>query len=278
MTVRLLPALLSAFLLFAAPVLHGQSSARSELARELVVRSGLAEQLRSYPAQVDREIAQAQGRIPDQLIAALREAARASYDPAQLRDDIARTLAADMPEAEMRAALTWLNTEAGRRVTRAEEEATASMSPEAVQAYAASGGASPATRRGQLVAGLIEATRAVDHTARFTESLALGVAVGMDATQPVQNRAGLTVLRERMRVAMPPDKLREAIGASMPPVYGYIYREVSDADLAAYLAFNRSAVGVRYNDAMMKAFTEAMTQASIAMGPLIRKALERKGA
>lgn len=278
MNARSMRALLTALLLCAAPALCAQSAATSELARELVVRSGLAEQLRSYPVQVDREIAQARGRMPDELLAALREAARSSYDPAQLQQDVARTLAADMPEQDMRAALAWLGTEAGRRVTRAEEESTASMSPETVQSYAAAGGASPPARRRELIAGLIEATRAVDHTARFTESVALGVAVGIDATQPVQNRAGLATLRERLRAALPPEKLREAIGASMPLIYGYLYREVGDADLAAYLEFNRSALGVRYNDAVMKAFTEAMTRASIAMGPLIRKALGRKAA
>jgi hypothetical protein len=33
--------------------------------------------------------------------------------------------------------------------------------------------------------------------------MALGVAIGMDSTQPVQNRAGRALLRKRLEAAMP---------------------------------------------------------------------------
>jgi hypothetical protein len=64
----------------------------------------------------------------------------------------------------------------------------------------------------------------------------------------------------------------------MPVIYGYMYREVSDTDLEAYVRFNRSPLGTRYNEAVMKAFTEALTRASIGMGPLIQKGLQKKAA
>lgn len=277
MMIRSLRALLPALLLSLTPGVHAQSAANLDLARELVVRSGLAEQLKGYPVQVDREMAQARGRMPDEVLAALREAARVSYDPAQMQQDIVRSLAADMAPQDMREAIAWLDTAPGRRVTLAEEAAATTVTPEAVQAYAAaSRTAPPLQRRSALIGELIAATRAVDHTARFTESISLGVAVGVDATRPEQNRIGLAQLRERLRVAMPPEKLREVLGAGMPLIFGVTYRDVSDADLAAYLEFNRSPLGVRYNDAMMKAFTEAVTRASIGMGPLIQKAMGRK--
>lgn len=279
MTRRILCAALAALLLPAAPAANAQSGRAIDLAQKLVVRSGLAEQLKSYPKQVDQELAQAKGKLPDELLAALREAAQLSYNPAELQQDIARTLAKDMAASDMRETIAWLETGAGRRVTRAEELSSASLSPEAVQAYAAQVSRKPhSSRRSASIAGLIEATKAVDHSVNLMESIALGIAVGMDAVLPVQNRVGFAALRERLQAAMPRDKMREAMGEGMPVIYGYMYREVSDTDLEAYVRFNRSPLGTRYNEAVMKAFTEALTRASIGMGPLIQKGLQKKAA
>lgn len=279
MTIHWLHAALFALLLPAVPAAHAEPAEALDLAQKLVVRSGLAEQLKSYPRQTDREIAQARGSMPDELLAALREAAQLSYSPAELQQDITRTLAASMAVGDMKQAIAWLETGPGRRVTRAEEESTASMSPEALQAYAEGLKRTPPSRqRMRNIAGLIEATKAVDHGVHLTESVALGVAVGMDAAQPVQNRVGVAALHKRLRAAMPREQMRAALGESMPLIYGYMYRAVSDADLAAYLKFNRSPLGTRYNDAVMKAFTEALTRASIGMGPHIEKGLQKKAA
>ena len=279
MTIHWLHAALFALLLPAVPAAHAEPAEALDLAQKLVVRSGLAEQLKSYPRQTDREIAQARGSMPDELLAALREAAQLSYSPAELQQDITRTLAASMAVGDMKQAIAWLETGPGRRVTRAEEESTASMSPDSLQAYAEGLKRTPPSRqRMRNIAGLIEATKAVDHGVHLTESVALGVAVGMDAAQPVQNRVGVAALHKRLRAAMPREQMRAALGESMPLIYGYMYRAVSDADLAAYLKFNRSPLGTRYNDAVMKAFTEALTRASIGMGPHIEKGLQKKAA
>jgi len=61
-------------------------------------------------------------------------------------------------------------------------------------------------------------------------------------------------------------------------LYGYTYRAVSDADLAEYLAFNRSPLETRYNDAVMDAFTEALARASVGVGPLIEQGLQHQAA
>jgi hypothetical protein len=264
--------------LFAVAPAAGANSGESlEVAKRLLQNSGLAVQVKSFPRQVDQDLAQAQGRLPDELLAALRSAARESFSPAAMHEDLVRGIAARLTVSEMRKALVWLDTDVGRRMTRAEELAAEQLTPEALQAYADGLKRRPLSpRRSELIASLSAATKAVESGATLMEGVALGIAVGMDNLQPAENRLGIAALSEQLRQSMPPDKLREALAAMTPTMYAYVYRDVSDADLEAYLAYNRSNTGVRYNDAMMGALTEALSKAALRVGAGVEAALGRK--
>jgi hypothetical protein len=148
-----------------------------------------------------------------------------------------------------------------------------------VQAYLAAQDGKPLPpRRAELLSGLMRATRAVDQATHLAESITLGIAVGVDAAQPEQNRLGPALVRDRLRSMLPADKLRQAIAESMPYLFAYLYRNVSEADLQAYLEFSRTPLGTRYNDAMTQALTDAVTRASLGMGPMIVRAMHRKAA
>jgi hypothetical protein len=274
---RSFPAALLAVLITLAPAAEARPNEALEVAKRLLHNSGVAVQLKSFPRQVDQDLAQAQGRVPDELLSALRSAARESFGPAAMQDDMVRGIAARLTVGEMRKALVWLDTDLGRRMTRVEELASEQLTPEALQSYAEGMKRRPlAPRRGELIAALAAATKAVEGSANIIEGVALGIAVGMDSLQPAQKRLGMAALTEQLRQAMPPDKIREAIGAVTPVMYAYTYRDVSDADLEAYLAFNRSNSGVRYNDAMMGALTEALAKAGLRVGEAIESSLHRK--
>jgi hypothetical protein len=255
-----------------APAAHSQSKEALQAAQRLVVSSGTAEQLKFMPKHFEPELELSRGVIPAPLIAALGEAVKQSFVPEVLQEDITRTLAGRMALADMKEAIAWLETPAGRRVTRAEISASSTITPQALQAYAdALKRRPPTARRSKLIADLVIATRGIEHTANLTEGVALGIAMGMDATQPVQNRQSVRTLQEKLRSSLPPEELRKSLADAVPGMYGYMYRGVGDADLGAYLEFNRSALGTRYNEAVMEAFTGAMLRAALRMGPAIEK-------
>lgn len=271
-----LAGMLAALAVFAPPA-YAQSKEALGLANRLFERAGLAVQLQSLPAQFDQGLEQNRGKIPDEVIAALVEAGKKSFAVATLREEIVRSLARSMPAADIRQVLVWLDGQVGRRMTLAEESAAGDMTPENMQAYFDSEKKKPAgPKRAQLIADLIVATQAVEISATFVESMSLGIAVGMDAAQPVEKRIGLPILRSRLRAAIPPDKLRANMSAALPAMNGFTYRQVSDADLAAYVKFNNSALGQRYNQAATEALTEALTRASIRIGEIIQASPEKK--
>jgi uncharacterized protein DUF2059 len=266
-------ALAAAFALGSA----AQAQENLDLANRLFERSGLAAQLRSFPEQFEEQgLAQQRGKLPDEVVKALAGAARQSFAPAALRAEIVPALARKVTAEDMKRVLAWLDGPAGRRMTLAEERA-GTMTQESVQAYLEREKARPSSaKRARLLADLIAATRAEETEASIIEAIALGIAVGMDATQPQEKRIGVAALRERLRAAMPPDRLRASLKAALPVMYGYTYREIGDADLAAYVKFNGSPLGRRYNQAVTEALGEALTGASVRVGEIIQAASGKK--
>src|SRR5690242_13587268 len=267
------PAIL-ALALFATPS-HAEPTL--EQARRLYESSGLAAQVQSIPAQFEQGLADYRGKMPDETIAALAEAGRKSFAAEALREEIVGTLARKLTPADIAGTLAWLDAQPGRRITLAEESAARSMTRENMQAYFESEKDKPASRRrAGLLAQLIQATGAVDIGASFIEAISLGIAVGMDAAQPVEKRIGVANLRARLRAAMPPEKVGANVAAMLPPMYGYIYRGIRDAELAAYVRFNASGLGQRYNEAVTAALAGALTRASVRVGELLQAAPARE--
>jgi len=253
-----------------APPGHAQSEQALELAGRLYERAGLDAQVKSIPAEFEQGVADYRGNAPDETIAALAEAGKRSFAPELLRAEIVRTLAQKLQAADVREVLAWLEGQVGRRVILAEESAVGSMTQENMNAFLESEKGKPANpKRVALLAELIKATHAVEIGASFIEAISLGVAVGLDATQPAEKRIGVPGLRARLHAAVPPQRLRADLAASLPALYGYMYRGIGDADLAAYAKFNDSALGQRYNEAVTLALVKALGGASVRVGDML---------
>lgn len=273
MIARLAAALAVAAL--AAPPSRAQTPL--ELAERLYERAAVAAQLRPVAAQFVQGLEDYRGKMPDEAIAALAEAGRRAFAEETLRGEIVAEVARSMKPEDIAGALDWLDGLPGRRVTLAEEAAAANMGEQAVQAWLdAERRKPPHPRRDALIADLIRSTKAVETGAGFIEATSLGIAVGMDATQPVEKRIGAAGLRLRLREAMPPDKLRSNVAAMLPPMYGYVYRGVGDADLAAYARFSGSPLGLRYGEAISDALIGALTRASVRVGEKLPATPEKK--
>jgi len=238
-----------------------------ELAERLYERAALAAQVRPIPDQFEQGLEDQRGKMPEEMIAALAAAGRKSFAEEALRGDIVAEFARRMEAEDIRKTLDWLDGLAGRRVTLAEADSAASIGSDAMRAWLEAEKEKPARPgRDKAIAELIHTTRAVEIGAGFIEAVSLGIAVGMDATQPAEKRIGIPGLRSRLRDAMPPQRLRDDVAAILPPTYRYVYREVSDADLAAYVKFSASPLGQRYSEAMSAALVGALARASVRVG------------
>jgi hypothetical protein len=255
--------------IFASPGASAQSNEAAATAHRLVVRSGLSVQLRSFTGQIEGEIRQNPARLDDKLVNALADAAKEAFRPEALQEDITGRVGKMLSVTDMKTALGWLESDAGRRVTQSEELSSASFDVKSLQAYAERLKAKPlGAKRQQLIAELLGATGAVKAVAAVQEAMALGVALGMDSLQPPERRVGETALRGRIRQMMPPEKLQAVLAQQLPVMSAYTYRDISDADLEGYVRFLKTVGGKRYHDSTTAALTEALGRASVRTGEL----------
>ena len=267
---RLVSALACLLILGSAPGALAQQQDATAVANRLLVRSGLSVQLRGFGSQFAAQFAQQRGKMPDVLVIELTNAAREAFRPDLLQQDIVAGIASKMTVEDMISTIAWLETAAGGRVTRAEEAAAGTMDEATLSRFAESlkDGKHPAARA-RLIAEIIAASYAEDTTVRGFEAVGLGVAVGVDSAQPVQNRLGLERLQEKIRAAMPPEKMKQQIRQMLPLMYAYTYRDTSDADLGAYVAFLSGPVGRRYSLQVNEALMESLIRASVRLGQLV---------
>ncbi len=247
---------------------HAQPDDAAATATRLMIRSGLSVQLRGFTDQAIADIRQNSANLDANTLTILVDSATEAFRADALQQDITARVSKKLTVGDMKAALVWLETDIGGRVTRAEELASVADA-ERLRAYAEGLKAKPlAAQREALLTELIAATGAVRTSVASAEALALGVALGMDSLQPRERRVGEATIRAHLRQLMPPEKMQAFFGQQLPLSYAYTYRELPDADLAAYIRFMKSVAGRRYQDGMNAAFIEGLGRASVHVGEL----------
>src|SRR5436190_13944574 len=177
-----------------------QDDASLRTAERLMQSSRLAVQMRGLPAQMEADFKQSGAVLDQKLMEALLAAARTSFQPEMLEVDITARVAKKLTIADMNAALAWLESPAGQRITRAEELGSTEFDASRYARYVESLREKRlAEQRGQMLAAIVTATNGAEAALATQEAIALGVAVGMDTLQPAERRLGEATLRVRVR-------------------------------------------------------------------------------
>lgn len=238
-------------------------------AQRLMVSSGLSMQLRGLPEQMEAGVKEAGELLDPKTTTALLSAVKVAFQPDVLESDMTARVAKKLTLADMTSALTWLDSPAGKRITAAEERGSSEFDPQHFANYVQALRTKPlAQKRGQMLTSVVMATDGAETVLATQEAIAAGVAVGMDSLQPKGRRQGEAALRTRVRQSVRSEETRSAIMNQLPLVYAYFYRDIADADLAAYVQFLESGAGKRYQEGMTAAFVEGLGRASVLVGEL----------
>ena len=267
MTIHRIAALLALACFGQAAAAQSQDAAST--AQRLITSCGLSVQLPGFVGQMKAQIEQLKGEVDAAIVPAIADAAMEAFRADVLEADIVGDVQHRLTIDEMNAALAFLDTPAGRHVTHAEEQSSTRTPAQFEQFLRELKKKAPPTERLSLVQELITASYVEDTTVRGMQAMALGVALGMDSTQPRERRLGRASIERHVRQALPEDEIKRELRLSLPVGYLYTYRHIADADLRAYVAFLASANGRRYSEQLTEAFMGALVRASVRLGKLV---------
>ena len=230
---------------------------------DLMHRSGLWQQLAGIAGTFQKgvDLALEQKTLPDAATAArIREVFGTAYGADRLRPAVARGLSETLSAEDAEAALAWLNTDLGKRITTLEEQASEDTPPD----RAAEIGAALAPGRRALIERLLKALHAGDVLATVLINMTYGLARGVELASPSGRTGQADAVRSMLesgRAQLAARAERELLGSN-----AVTYGPLTDAELERYVVFAESPAGGRYHAASSIALEQALSAASIEAG------------
>ncbi|OGL02427.1 MAG: hypothetical protein A3E31_10405 [Candidatus Rokubacteria bacterium RIFCSPHIGHO2_12_FULL_73_22] len=225
---------------------------------ELLDVSGLKRQLAPITTRIRSEFHAQHGQL------AARDLARAEQITARhVRTETVYGLIAEgvgkrSDAAKLAAALAWYRSPVGRRITELEVAFSRSSGTEReIERYVGRLQQSPPAReRLALVQRLDAAGRATETSLDVSIAIIRSLASAVDPYLPAERRLSRSQLESRIRQVRA--QVFEQVRRLSFVMMLFIYRDVSDADLARYVAFAESEPGQWYVSAVSGAFVDAV--------------------
>lgn len=256
---------------------RAEPGAADQLAGDLMVKSGLHEQIRQFPLVVRSAFqapteAPAGGELP-LAVRRLNWIIGDAFDPQRLGGGVRAKLAAGLTRPEIETVLGWLDSPLGRRVTALEEGASTPKAYAAIAAMGEQGAAGVSSNRLDLLDRLGAAIRAEDHFTDMAVNSEIAIAAGAMAAS---GEGTLTFDQIVDRVEADRPKVKARMKQEVRNSFVYSYRTLSDDELAQYVAFAESETGRKYHRIAFDALNEVLLDASRRAGDTIEWSFEEE--
>ena len=242
----------------------------AEALDELMHKSGLWNQLPQMEATVQAglagEMAKHHGGA-DEATAKVRQAIAAAYSGDRLRASVQRELATGLTAEEVSAIVSWLDTDLGARITAIEDRAGEPEQQAAQKAEAPKLLADTPPARVEQIQQLLRTLRWGESMGSVILHTSEGITRGLTVEDPAATEAALAQLRatmESQRAAM-----AQALEKESLPTFVFIYRNLTEPELASYQKFLESPVGQRYEAASLAAVDKALAEAAESLGQML---------
>ena len=237
---------------------------------ELMHKSGLWEQLPQFEGAVQEGLAGALAKRDegdDEGAARVRKAVAAAYSGDRLRASVRRELATTLTAEDVAGIVTWLGTDIGARITALEGRAGEPEQQALQKAEAPKLLAETPPARVEQIRQLLRALRWGESMAAMLIHTSEGITRGLAVEDPAAAAAALARFRatmESQRAAM-----AQALEVESLATFVFIYRNLTEPELAGYLAFIESPVGDRYQAATLGAIDKALAEAAENLGRML---------
>ncbi len=246
---------------------------------KLMTLSGLNKEVSHFPEllqlglnQAQQQAKQQKSPMSDADFAEIKNAMMGAFKPTAILGAINGEVKGSVSEADAKAILAWLESDLGRKITKAEDDAS---DPAAYQKMAQSAQSLMADeKRVQFAKRLAKALNATEKMLEVQENLGVAMVVAMStAANPAQPVKASDI---KAKIAPMLEQQRPNLEQSMLLSYVYTYKDIDTASLDKYLAFLEQPSSKRFHESVIKGMSAGMEQAGSKVGTTLAAAFAKK--
>jgi hypothetical protein len=254
----------------------GEGKADQELVRTLMQKSGLNRQIEQIPLMMQAGMAQAEQSEPSRKLTQkemddLNGMVAAAFDAKAMNAAVQKHIRSTLAKKDILAALAWLSSPLGEKITRLEEDSSTPAAYEEMQAMA-----DTLTKNAARAAQLRKLDRAVKATesgVRVALNIQISLLTAMSSVIPKDKR--LTPDEIKGQVNKNSAQVRSMVEQDTLLSFLYTYRTLTDAEVDRYIAFAESESGRKYHAATEKGVSDAVVQASRTLGSMLGQSINK---
>lgn len=266
----------------ALPGEHDSAWNVSSVTYDLYQISGLAEQVRQFPAvflaafdqEFDQLSAQTQQSSGLSMVDAIKQAARESFEIKRFEQTVVETLEAGLTLEHIDAISAWHREPLGQKITALEiYSGSAEGSRERVEFLKTLQENPPQEQRKAALMALDEAVGMTESAVAITTDIQMAMAVAVSALVPEEKRPDVAWLQLQLNAVKP--ALREQFKTLIVQNLLHTYQTLSLEELERYRQFSSTDAGQHYSDAIATGLSRAMLQVSMNLAVSIHEIVER---
>jgi hypothetical protein len=263
-------------LLYSGVCIAGEGKADQELVRTLMQKSGLNKQIDQIPLMMQAGIAQADQNQPSRKMTPeemsdLNRMVAEAFDAKAMNASVQKHIRSNLAKNDIRAALAWLSSPLGEKITRLEEDASTPAAYTEMQAMADT--LTKNTARAAQLKKLDTAVKATESGVRVALNIQMSLLTAMSSVLPKDKRPSAGEIKDQ--VNKNGAQMRSTAEQETLLSFLYAYRTLTDAEIDQYIAFAESKSGKKYHAATSKGVSDAMVQASRTLGSMLGKSMKK---
>ncbi len=248
---------------------------------KLMTLSGITKEVSHFPELLQLGLNQAQQQaklqkspMSDADFTQIRKAMTSAFQPADIVRAISGEVKGSVSEADAKAILAWLESDLGRKITKAEDDAS---DPAAYQKMAKSVESLMSDeKRVQFAQRLAKALNSTEQMLEVQENLGVAMVVAMStASNPAQPVKAADI---KAKIAPMLEQQRPNLEQGLLRSYVYTYKDIDLASLDKYVAFLEEPSSKRFHESVMKGMSTGLEQAGTKVGTTLAASLAKKHA
>lgn len=241
---------------------------------ELMALSGLNKQVASLPEMVGAGVAQARQQgapIPDAEFAEVKKSIVSAFKPSVMISAVGKEIKNNVTESGAKKLLVWYKSSLGKKITKAEEDASTAAAYQQMMKEAQTLLADK--KRVKIAQELDRLVNATDMAMQLQESS--GVAVYTAVTSALNPGKPVNIEPYLNQVKAQQQQMRANIQQLVMVSFVYSYKTIKIAEMQKYLKFLKRPHTKKFNDSVIKGMNSAFNQSISKMAKSLAQTFKK---